>query len=104
MQSLGGDIYFAFWGDGVPPSPNGARVKHVSFPARALHRDLRSHGLKIMVRGVAKTVARHPGSDSSLLKLRVKKNWSSELKWTAGPDKGMQLLFWRPSDEHEEKE
>ena len=42
----------------------------VRFPARAWHHVLRSHGLDIMARAVAATVARDHGSDSSLLKLR----------------------------------
>ena len=49
-------------------------LKHVfravRFPARAWHHVLRSHGLDIMARAVAATVARDHCSDSSLLKLR----------------------------------
>ena len=42
----------------------------VRFAARAWHHVLRSHGLDIMARAVAATVARYHGSDPPLLKLR----------------------------------
>ena len=50
-------------------------LKHVFravwFPARACHHVLRSHGLDIMARAVAATVARNHGLDSSLLNSEI---------------------------------